>query len=66
MFKSIEERNQRTQPYRDKQNDSSKKIFKRLINTFKGSENVVGFVIQNVGGSYDVVFAHLNSSSHTC
>ena len=46
----------RTEPYRDKQNDFSNKIFNGWINTFKGTENVVGFAIQITGGSYDAVF----------
>ena len=49
MFISGEERDQRTQPYRDKQSDFSKK-------PFTGTENVVGFAIQIIGCSYNVIF----------
>ena len=55
IFISRVERDQRTQPHRDKQNDFLK-TFDRWIDTFKGTENVVGFAIQIFGGSYDVVF----------
>ena len=47
---SGKERDQRTQPYRDKQNNFRKKL-NGWINTFKGTENVVGFAIQIIGSS---------------
>ena len=59
------ERDQRTQPYRDKQNDINK-TFDRWIDTFKGTENVVGFAIPFFGGSYDVVFVSQVEGKNTC